>query len=801
MAETDLRKLGKYEIRRELGKGAMGVVYEALDPYIERRVALKTIRKDLLDQAESADAISRFRREAQAAGRLTHPNIVAIYEYGEDADVAFIAMEFVEGRELKSFNDARERFELPDILRIMNQLLQALDYSHEQGVVHRDIKPANVMMLGDLKVKVADFGIARIESSTLTQAGTVLGTPSYMSPEQFLGQTVDRRSDIYSAGVILYELLTGEKPFTGALATIMHKVLKEEPLPPSDLNVQLPQALDGVVRKAMAKRPDDRYATAGEFAAALAQAIAKPAPAPDLEATLLNFDPETTLPGKAKPADIDATVMHQHTPEATVVSPPVVAPGAAVHAPEQTVVAAPSEHLPVPRKSKLPLVAAALVVAGLLAGGGWWMWSPSAEKPLAPAAEAVPEKSTSAQGPAIPKASDPNSIIISALGLADTTDPQYQTDKPKLEADAREDARRQLVEKAVALYVDRSSLVQNYDLIREKLLPRNQQFVKAVIREDKPFVGKDGLMYVRTSAEVRVREVQKSLNEMSRDERIDFIRNNGDPKISVTIAIRDADRAGNPEAQRSQVAENVVKDRIKSFGFRTWSEEAPSANAKAADFIVVGEARFKKLEARLPASGLVISKVALTSWTVKCTDRQTGEEIYFNNKLPTATWKDEDTALQEIGKLVGEEFSRDLFLQHFNNAARSVKLSLQGAPNKVVADQLGQEFLAMRPVLAADWSGSGSRFQYQLQLAGSEATPDLVRKSLLEPINRKLGKPCLALAGVNGDEVAIDFLPACADAAVVGLFDSAPPAALMDAPPTRQKGVVRNPDTLKKLQI
>lgn len=801
MAETDLRKLGKYEIRRELGKGAMGVVYEALDPYIERRVALKTIRKDLLDQAESADAISRFRREAQAAGRLTHPNIVAIYEYGEDADVAFIAMEFVEGRELKSFNDARERFELPDILRIMNQLLQALDYSHEQGVVHRDIKPANVMMLADLKVKVADFGIARIESSTLTQAGTVLGTPSYMSPEQFLGQTVDRRSDIYSAGVILYELLTGEKPFTGALATIMHKVLKEEPLPPSDLNVQLPHALDGVVRKAMAKRPDDRYATAGEFAAALAQAIAKPAPAPDLDATLLNFDPETTLPGKAKPADIDATVMHQHTPEATVVSPPVAAAGAATRAPEQTVVAVPPQQLPVPRKSKLPHVAAALVVAGLLAGGGWWMWSPSAEKPLTPVAEAVPEKSTPTQAPAIPKASDPNSIIISALGLADTTDPQYQTDKPKLEADAREDARRQLVEKAVALYVDRSSLVQNYDLIREKLLPRNQQFVKAVIREDKPFVGKDGLMYVRTSAEVRVREVQKSLNEMSRDERIDFIRNNGDPKISVTIAIRDADRAGNPEAQRSQVAENVVKDRIKSFGFRTWNDEAPSANAKGADFVVVGEARFKKLEARLPASGLVISKVALTSWTVKCTDRQTGEEIYFNNKLPTATWKDEDTALQEIGKLVGEEFSRDLFLQHFNNAARSVKLSLQGAPNKVVADQLGQEFLAMRPVLAADWSGSGSRFQYQLQMAGSEATPDLVRKSLLEPINRKLGKPCLALAGVNGDEVTIDFLPACADAAVVSLFESAPPAALMDAPPTRQKGVVRNPDTLKKLQI
>ena len=151
----------------------------------------------------------------------------------------------------------------------MGELLAALDYSHRHGVVHRDIKPANMMILADGTVKVADFGIARIEQSNLTQTGMILGTPSYMSPEQFMGQTVDGRSDLFSAGVILYELLTGEKPFSGSATTIMHKVLQENPLPPSTLNVQVPRPFDGVVKKALAKRPDERFQTAREFAEAI----------------------------------------------------------------------------------------------------------------------------------------------------------------------------------------------------------------------------------------------------------------------------------------------------------------------------------------------------------------------------------------------------------------------------------------------------------------------------------------------------------------------------------------------------
>ncbi|HEU0189569.1 MAG TPA: serine/threonine-protein kinase [Gallionella sp.] len=265
-----LNKLGKYEIRRELGRGAMGIVYEGFDPFIERTVAIKTIQKSMLDKSEAREILSRFRREAQAAGRLTHPNIVSVYEYGEDGDVAYIAMEFIVGIELKEHFDKTVRFKINDSTKIMTQLLDALEYSHSRGVVHRDIKPSNILITKDGQVKIADFGIAKIESSDLTQVGTVLGTPSYMSPEQFMGLAVDHRSDIYSAGVILYQFLTGERPFTGSNMTIiMHKVLNQLPAPPRALNPDLPEALQKVVEKAIAKRPEDRFQTAAEFMKAL----------------------------------------------------------------------------------------------------------------------------------------------------------------------------------------------------------------------------------------------------------------------------------------------------------------------------------------------------------------------------------------------------------------------------------------------------------------------------------------------------------------------------------------------------
>src|SRR6187397_2858239 len=275
---AEMSTIGKYEIRRELGRGAMGVVYEAYDPMIKRIVALKTIRVDQLVGENAESVIARFRREAQAAGRLNHPNIVSIYDIGEETGTWYIAMEYVQGRELKDYFEANERFSPADIVKIMTQILDALGYSHKLGVIHRDIKPANVILLTGGGVKVADFGIAHIESSNMTQVGTVMGTPSYMSPEQIMGLPIDGRSDLFSAGVILYQFLTGERPFSGSSTVTMHKVLEEDPLPPSRFNLQVPGTMDAIVRKALAKRPDERYQTAEEFAAALQGALSRHPP-------------------------------------------------------------------------------------------------------------------------------------------------------------------------------------------------------------------------------------------------------------------------------------------------------------------------------------------------------------------------------------------------------------------------------------------------------------------------------------------------------------------------------------------
>jgi eukaryotic-like serine/threonine-protein kinase len=283
---NNTRKIGKYEIVGELGKGAMGVVYKGYDPQIQRHVALKVIRKDELDPADSAAVLERFKREAQAVGKLHHPNIVAIYDYGEDDEFAFIAMELVTGRALREHIRSGYRPELKEFPEILVHLLEGLEYSHIQGVVHRDIKPAN-LLISDMGVaKISDFGIARIEASHLTKLGEVLGTPFYMAPEQFSG-SADERSDIYSAAVIVYEVLTGKRPFDGAGAPLMKKILEEMPPSPSSLNPRLPREIDAVLMKALAKDPAERFRNARQFAGALLQAfesrerISQPLPVPD----------------------------------------------------------------------------------------------------------------------------------------------------------------------------------------------------------------------------------------------------------------------------------------------------------------------------------------------------------------------------------------------------------------------------------------------------------------------------------------------------------------------------------------
>ena len=260
------QSIGKYKVTRPLGKGAMGMVYEGFDPVIERKVAIKTILGEYLEAAEMEEAVARFKREAQAGGRLMHPGIVGVYEYGHEGEMAFIVMEYVEGDELKRALSKGKRFELIEVFEIMKQLLAALDYSHKQGVVHRDIKPANLMILPGPKVKIMDFGIARLASSNLTQVGTVVGTPTHMAPEQLMGVPADGRADLWSSGVILYELLTGKSPFLAETpAAVMHKVLQGDVPPPSSIDSSLPPGFDGVVARALAKKPDERFQNAREF--------------------------------------------------------------------------------------------------------------------------------------------------------------------------------------------------------------------------------------------------------------------------------------------------------------------------------------------------------------------------------------------------------------------------------------------------------------------------------------------------------------------------------------------------------
>ena len=263
-----INQLGRYEVLSELGQGAMGVVYKARDPLIDRVVAIKTINLGLaLDEKEEYE--ERFYQEAKAAGRLNHPNIVTIYDVGRSGDVAYIAMEFLEGRELRDImNDDGGLLPVDQVVDIAAQVARGLDYAHDHDIVHRDVKPSNIMVIRDGHAKITDFGIARMASAAVrTQTGMVLGSPKYMSPEQVMGKALDERSDIFSLGVMLYEMLTGQTPFKGEnVNAIMYQTLNAIPAMPNVLNPSVPEMINFIVAKALAKSVDDRYQKAKEFA-------------------------------------------------------------------------------------------------------------------------------------------------------------------------------------------------------------------------------------------------------------------------------------------------------------------------------------------------------------------------------------------------------------------------------------------------------------------------------------------------------------------------------------------------------
>lgn len=411
-----MQQIGRYQIAGELGRGAMGIVYRAQDPAIGRTIAIKSIRlEDLTDEAERSRLRERLFREAQSAGILSHPGIVTIYDIAEQDGMAYIFMEFVNGPPLEKMLSAEQTPDGETLLSILRQVAAALDYAHRKGIIHRDIKPANIMVHEDGAAKVTDFGVAKIVSQQMTQAGTMMGTPTYMSPEQVQGTAITGRADQFALAVIAYEVLTGEKPFSAEyLPTLLFKIVREDPVPPQRLNATLSPAVEAVLERALSKNPEDRYETCTEFVTALSMACAanpgwRPLPrgtsqnmptagSQDRLKAEISADAETMMTA-AEPA---RPVLASSAAPAPPVAPPVIQP-------EISVAPAIPDPLsrPVPVHGKLVrnvmLVAAVLVALGVAAVVG--LKNRGAEQTKA-AEEATTPSATQA-APSVPPESTP----------------------------------------------------------------------------------------------------------------------------------------------------------------------------------------------------------------------------------------------------------------------------------------------------------------------------------------------------------------------------------------------------------
>jgi serine/threonine-protein kinase len=381
------------------------------------------------------------------------------------------------------------------------------------------------------------------------------------------------------------------------------------------------------------------------------------------------------------------------------------------------------------------------------------------------------------------------------VGVVNPADPSYANDPAAAERMVWLDARRQVIAKAAALYVEPNSLKANYAIVRTKLLGRSDDFIIKAAQQQ-PQMTKDGLMLGTIQASVNLRDVQKSLNQISRDERVEFIRNNGDPRIAVSVRAFNPNTDPSAEAPRSAVAENLLKERIRSFGFVVVDDAAAKPPA---DFHVDGEVRFKRLSARLAASGLTIEKFVLTSWTVKAVDTKTGEEIYHNTAIPEKqSWATQDLALQDVGRLIGEQFTKGFFLQYFDFKPKKARLRFSGLPPAVANVVLAALNASLVVLNAAPLRQDGSDVVIDTELSGAaDSASNLVQQAVLAPLNRKVGAPCFTIAGADAPEIHILFDSACNSAAAINRLETAPPDALTGAPVENAVEDSRRPPKVK----
>ena len=386
-----------------------------------------------------------------------------------------------------------------------------------------------------------------------------------------------------------------------------------------------------------------------------------------------------------------------------------------------------------------------------------------------------PATSTAAQPP-LPTP-PPSSAIITAVGVADPADPAAAKEPGAAERVMTEDARQQVVAKAAALYIEPASLNANYGLIRAKLLSRSSDFITAVVQQSTPQRTEDGRLVGTLTANVNVREVQKVLNGISHEDRVDFIRNNGDPRIAVAVTVQDLNTPG--QGMPSDVAANLLKERIRSFGFSV--VDAATANPPP-DFKVNGEVYFKRLAAKLPASGIIFEKFVLTAWTINAIDIKGGQEIYHNTQVPQKqSWATQALALQDIGQLIGAEFNKNFFLQYCDFKPKAVRLTFVGMPTNAAAILLLAVNSSLAVLNASRASSPNSDVIIDAQLSGGAApAATTVQRGILEPLNRKLGQNCFTMTGPDAPELRIAFDSSCASPVVLNRLGA--PAAGPAAP-------------------